>query len=178
MTEKKKGGGLSVVHDEMDYDVLDLPGLEMDTTDLNADYAGEAIDALFGVAGHVLSSEGGLQFVTKNPKFAAGAAAIVGVGSLISSYLGEKAANAEFQSQMIEAMNKISEGYAFGKANTLRAIEIIGAIAKSNIGFMAIYEPLRERVFEKEDFNLTQIEIIALVKAANEFKKTAKASIR
>ena len=75
---------------------------------------------------------------------------------------------------MIEAMGKISEGYAFGKANTLRAIEIIGAIAKSNMGFMAIYEPLRERVFEKEDFNLTQIEIMALVKAANEFKKTAK----
>ena len=75
-------------------------------------------------------------------------------------------------------MGKISEGYAFGKANTLRAIEIIGAIAKSNMGFMAIYEPLRERVFEKEDFNLTQIEIMALVKAANEFKKTAKASIR
>lgn len=178
VTEKKKGGGLSVVHDEVDYDVLDLPGLEMDTTDLNADYAGEAIDALFGVAGHVLSSEGGLQFVTKNPKFAAGAAAIVWAGSLIGSYLGEKAANAEFQSQMIEAMGKISEGYAFGKANTLRAIEIIGAIAKSNMGFMAIYEPLRERVFEKEDFNLTQIEIMALVKAANEFKKTAKASIR
>ncbi len=178
VTEKKKGGGLSMVHDELDYDELDLEGLEMDTTDLNADYAGEAIDALFGVAGHVLSSEGGQQFVTKNPKFAAGAAAAVAVGSLLSSYFNGKAANAKFQRQMIEAMNRISEGYTFGKANTLRAIEIIGAIAKSNMGFMAIYEPLRERVFEKEDFNLTQIEIMSLVKAANEFKKTAKASIR
>lgn len=43
---------------------------------------------------------------------------------------------------------------------------------------MAVYEPLRKKVFEDGDTNLTKMEIMQLAAVANEYSKTAKAKIK
>lgn len=82
------------------------------------------------------------------------------------------------QSQFTDNINKIAEGYAEGKADALRSIEIIRSIVKCNDGFLAIYEPLRKKVFDDGDLNLTKMEVMQLAAAANEYSKVAKATVK
>ena len=100
------------------------------------------------------------------------------VGASVAQYLQKLDNNAEAQKQLTDNIQAIADGYIEGKANMLRAIEIIGSIVKCNDGFMAVYEPLRKKVFEDGDTNLTKMEIMQLAAVANEYSKTAKAKIK
>ena len=42
---------------------------------------------------------------------------------------------------------------------------------------MAVYEPLREKVFDNGDLNLTKMDIMQFAAAAKEYSKVAKSTI-
>ncbi len=84
--------------------------------------------------------------------------------------------NLEQQQIILDKFPAIVDGYLDGKANTLRAIEIIRAIIKANKGFVKIYAPLRDKVF-KEGALPSKEEMQHLVIATSEYNKISKAEL-
>lgn len=171
-----RGGGLTAASDGMELSDINT---EVNIgSDLNGSSLECMIDAIAVIGDAVFDNAALSQFVEKNPKVAIGGAAVLAIGSAIYQYFDNLNANAEAQKQLTDNINAIAEGYAEGKSNMLRAIEIIGGIVKCNDGFMSVYEPLRKKVFEDGDTNLTKMEIMQLAAAAKEYSNTAKAKIR
>jgi len=84
--------------------------------------------------------------------------------------------NLEQQQIILKKFPAIVDGYLDGKANTLRAIEIIRAIIKANKGFVKIYAPLRDKVF-KGGVLPSKEEMQQLVIATSEYNKISKAEL-
>ena len=84
--------------------------------------------------------------------------------------------NLNQQAEIIELFPKVVDGYLEGKSNTLRAIEIIRAIINANKGFIKIYAPLREKVFQEGIVpSLTELQQLAI--ATNEYNKISKTEL-
>lgn len=167
------GGSMTKQQDGTDMAAIQADGLQMDLSGINIDVSGSAFNTLAVMGNAVMDNRELQQLVKDNPKVSLGIAAVATIGSAAVSYFSNLSKNADAQKQMVDAIKAISEGYTEGKANMLRAIEIIGAIVNCNRGFMSIYEPLRKKVFDDGNVNLTRDEQTKLAAAINSYKKTA-----
>lgn len=172
-----RGGGLTTAQDGIDFSSVNTTDVSLDSFELNGSSIENAVNTVAFLSDTVMDNAALSQFVDENPKVAAGVAIVAAVGAGVAQYFQNLDNNAEAQKQLTDNIQAIADGYTEGKANMLRAIEIIGGIVKCNDGFMAVYEPLRQKVFEDGDTNLTKMEIMQLAAAANEYSKTAKAQI-
>lgn len=174
-----RGGGLTMAHDK-----IGVPAIAQNsTTDFGFDGMGEtqeisAIETISFIGNTVMDDQSLLRFAFNNPKVTLGVAAVATLGTILLSMFNDEDEYAQIQSQLTDSINKIADGYTDGKAGTLRAIEIISGIVKCNDGFLAIYEPLRKKVFDDGDLNLTKMEMMQLAAAANEYSKVAKAKVK
>lgn len=120
------------------------------------------------------------KWMKKNPKLTMGAAALTFVGGALLDKLDKHtqlvSEHSEFQKEIISNIKKMADGYEEGKASSLRAIEIIKAIAKANKGFMAVYEPLREKYLENGE-NLTMQDMQAIAKATQDYKNISDSKL-
>ena len=173
-----RGGGLTTAQDGIDFSSANTTDVSLDSFELNGSSIESAVNTVAFLSDAVMDNAALSQFVDENPKVAAGFAIVAAVGAGVVQYFQNLENNAEAQRQLTDNIQVIADGYTEGKANMLRAIEIIGGIVKCNDGFMAVYEPLRKKVFEDGDTNLTKMEIMQLAAAANEYSKTAKAKIK
>lgn len=169
MTKQQDGTDMSIIHSE---------GLQMDLGSINVDVSGAALNTLAVMGNAVMDNRDLQRLVINNPKVSLGIAAVATIGSAVVSYYSNLSKNADAQKQMVDAIKAISEGYTEGKANMLRAIEIISGIVNCNRGFMSIYEPLRKKVYDDGNFNLTRDEQTKLAAAINNYKKTADAKMK
>ena len=119
-----------------------------------------------------------LDYVISNPKESIGLAAISVIGNYIAERNEKINQNLDQQTEILTSINSIVDCYETGRANTLRAIEILKAIVKANAGFTAIYAPLRSKVFEKHDISsVTMQEMQQLARATSEYNKISKAEL-
>lgn len=175
---KKGGGSLTKMQDGTDMISIQTDGLQMDVSSLNVDLSDTALTTLSAMGTAVVNNKDLQKLVKENPKVSLGIAAVATIGNVAESYFSNLNANAEAQQKMTEAIRKISDGYVEGKANMLRAIEIIEAIVKCNEGFMNIYLPLQKKVFEEKDAPLTRNDILLLASAINKYKKVSDSKIK
>lgn len=177
-----RGGGLTSVKDSMNISSIDAT-VDVNSYKLNESSMDSAMNVIANISDTILSSIDNKEmerFISKNPKAALGAAVVTGIlalGAGIKTYYKNLEANAEAQSKITDGIKAISEGYTKGKSQMLRKIEILGGIVKCNDGFMAVYEPLREKVFDNGDLNLTKMDIMQFAAAAKEYSKVAKSTI-
>ncbi len=113
--------------------------------------------------------------------FQPGKAASVGVGALaaVGAAFMENAskvsANRQQQVQIVQILDEIIPIIQNGQAGLLRSIELMKAIVQANNGFMAIYAPLREKVFTTGQYN--NQEIMELINATSAFKKISSSNL-
>ena len=121
------------------------------------------------------------KWMKSNPKFTMGAAALTFVGGALMDKLDKHtqlvSEHNEFQQTIISNLKQMVEGYEEGKFSSLRAIEIIKAIAKANKGFMAVYEPLRKKYLERGE-SLSMLDLQAIAKATQDYKNISDSSLR
>lgn len=172
------GGSMTKQQDDTDMSAIQSEGLQMDLGGINVDVSGSALNTLAVMGNAVLDNRGLQQLVKDNPKVSLGIAAVATIGTAAVSYFSNLSKNANAQKQMVDAIKAISEGYTEGKANMLRAIEIIGAIVNCNRGFMKIYEPLRKKIFDDGNISLTRDDQTKLAAAINNYKKVADTKMK
>lgn len=117
-----------------------------------------------------------MKFAVKNPKMMAGAAALNVIGNLLEERSRKINENVELQKQFIDNIGKMVDGYNSGKAGLLRSIEIIKALSKANIGFLAIYAPLRDKFFV-EGSMASMLDLHKLAKATRDYKHISDAKL-
>ena len=172
-----RGGGLTTANDEFNLSEINQ-SFKIDTSDLNISSAAVAMCTIGYMSTTFMNNASLTQFADNNPKVMTGIFAVAALSAAISQHYENIEANAEAQRKLAENISKIADGYTEGKGNMLRVLEIISGIVKCNDGFMAVYEPLKKRVFEEGNTDLTKMEIMQLAAAANEYSKTAKAQIK
>ncbi len=158
LTAQKDGVGIGAVDE--------LKGMDIS---VGMDVAANITDSLTSLAKE-LGNKDVRKFAAKNPKMAMGAAALVVVGNYLSERVEKINANNELQEQMIKSIGQMVDGYNAGKAGMLRAIEITKALSKANIGFLAIYAPLRDKFFVEGCTSATMEDLRNLAKATQEYK--------
>lgn len=93
---------------------------------------------------------------------------------VVGNYLNERVekiqANNDMQEQIVKSVSQMVDGYNAGKAGMLRAIEITKALSNANIGFLAIYAPLRDKFFVEGCTSATMADLQSLAKATQEYK--------
>ena len=141
-----------------------------DAGQLRMDSSANISSSLGGLAQAALQDKDVMKFAMKNPKMAAGAAALTVIGNLIGERVEKIDNNVELQKQFIDSIGKMVDGYNSGKAGLLRAIEIIKALSKANIGFLAIYAPLRDKFFVDGCTEASMLDLQNLAKATQEYK--------
>lgn len=137
---------------------------------LHMDSMDNVANTLNGLMSSALEDKELRKFVMKNPKMATGAAALAVVGNLLDERIEKIENNNELQEQLITSISQMVDGYNSGKAGLLRAIEVIKALSKANIGFLAIYAPLRDKFFVEECTTATMMDLQNLAKATQEYK--------
>lgn len=175
---KRKGGGLTKNSDMVEMGTVSNDGMSIDTLSLNESVGGAALGTVMSMADTVLNNKDMMQLVKNNPKMAAGIAAVAAITSGVVTYFKNMSANAEAQKQLADSMRDIATGFEAGKAGILRSVEIIAAIVKANQGFMRIYEPLRKRVFDEGDLNVTDKDLMILSKATKEYTNISHSKIK
>lgn len=130
---------------------------------------------------HALMNKQTRKWMKSNPKMTMGATALTFVGSALLDKLDKHTQlvdeHREFQKSIISNIKVMTEGYEEGKASSLRAIEIIRAIAKANKGFMAVYEPLREKYLEDGE-PLTLQDMKAIRDATRDYKNISDSKLK
>lgn len=130
----------------------------------------------------LLENKDVMKFVGKNPKASAGIALGAIIGSAVSGYVEERnekiEQNNKIQKNAIKNIRKIVDNYTKGQGALLRAIELIKAITKANSGFMQVYEPLKNKVFDNNAVSsVTMQDIQQLAIATNEYNKISLAKL-
>lgn len=149
-------------------DAMDIAHVAKDSLKMSS--AENVANTLNGLLSDTLGDKQVRKFVMKNPKMAAGAAALAVVGNLIDERVEKIKNNNELQEQLITSIGEMMDGYNSGKAVLLRAIEVIKALSKANIGFLAIYAPLRNKFFLDGCTKATMLDLQNLAKATQEYK--------
>lgn len=169
------GKNLTTATDALNIEMdLDIPDFE--SKDLTVDMIGVLDSSVRSTLDFYGSDQQMARFASENPK-----AALLSAGlNLIGEYFSKRNEvidnNLEIQQEIIESFPQVIGGYLDGKANTLRAIEVIRAIIKTNKGFVKIYAPLRNKVFVEGSFPSLQ-EIQQLAIATNEYNKISKTEL-
>ena len=128
-----RGGGLTAAQDGIDFSSVNTTDVSVDSFELNGSSIESAVNTVAFLSDAVMDNASLSQFVYENPKFAAGFATVAAVGASVAQYLQKLDNNAEAQKQLTDNIQAIADGYIEGKANMLRAIEIIGSIVKCNV---------------------------------------------
>ena len=149
-------------------DVMNVGKVSSDS--LQMDSMNNVANTLNGLMSNALEDKQLRKFVMNNPKMATGAAALAVVGNLLGERIEKIENNNELQKQLITSISQMVDGYNSGKAGLLRAIEVIKALSKANIGFLAIYAPLRDKFFVEECTTASMMDLQNLAKATQEYK--------
>ncbi len=122
-----------------------------------------------------------MAFASKNPKISAAIAAFELASSAIhvlDNHFSAVEKNAEYQKNLASELDEIVSAYTEGQGQMLRAIEIIQSIVKANTGFMAIYEPMKKKVFESNDIaGISKQELIQLAAAMKDYKSISDSKL-
>lgn len=137
---------------------------------LHMDSMENVANTLNGMLTDTLEDKQLRKFVMNNPKMAAGAAALAVVGNFLDERIDKINNNNEVQKQLITSIGQMVDGFNSGKAGMLRAVEVIKALSKANIGFLAIYAPLRDKFFIEGCTVATMRDLQNLAKATQEYK--------
>lgn len=174
------GGALAKAQDTNEMISLNQDDLNIEAFSIDSNVSGAVGNTLGTMINAVMDNRQLQQLVKDNPKMAAGIAAVAALGSAAVSYASNLYNNAKAQSQLIDTVQQLSDGYTEGKSGMLRAIEIIGAIVEANKGFMAVYEHLSKRVFVDGVTNPQQLkmDIAQLGQATSKYKRIADSKIR
>lgn len=163
LTTQKDGVQLSAMNTDMTAVTRNDSSIDMEM------HIGNTIN----MVANALNDKDTRKWIAKNPKMAVGAVALNFVGGALLDKLEKHTEMVEqhskFQKEAITKIQEIVDGYDSGQAQALRAMEIVKAIAKANKGFMQIYEPLREKVFDGGE-SLSMLDLQALAKATQEYK--------
>lgn len=163
------GKKLKTAGDSLNLD-FDLEIVGFDRQNLSVDGIGIIESTVMDTLNYYGRDRDALAYASENPK---GAALELGL-KMIGNYLSDRAEkidnNLEIQKKIMEAFPKVVEGYLEGKADTLRAIEVIRAIIHTNKGFIKVYAPLRDKLFN-EGVTPTQKELQQLVLVTKDFNK-------
>lgn len=187
--ETANGGMLTRIDDNLSglsADSVDVSGLEavgVKQTAINI--LDSSLGAVAVAVDNVLNNKAAKKYYKKNPKEALATAAVVAVGAAIDSVIDAwKERNAliarcsETQQELAANMESLVEQFLDSQAKASRAIELIGAIIKVNDGFMAIYEPLRDKVFvDRKPESVSLQELQQLVLAIKEYKSISDSKI-
>lgn len=168
---RDNAGGKSLISQKDKIDAGDAMNVDKVTSDrLQMDSMNNVANTLSGLVSNALEDKQLRKFVMNNPKMATGAAALAVVGNLLGERIEKIENNNELQKQLITSISQMVDGYNSGKAGLLRAIEVIKALSKANIGFLAIYAPLRDKFFVEECTTATMMDLQNLAKATQEYK--------
>lgn len=137
---------------------------------LHMDSMENVANTLNGLLTDTLEDKQLRKFVMNNPKMVAGAAALAVVGGFLNERIDKINNNNEMQKQLITSIGQMVDGFNSGKAGMLRAVEVIKALSKANIGFLAIYAPLRDKFFIEGCTVATMRDLQNLAKATQEYK--------
>lgn len=158
LTAQKDGVGVGAVNG--------LSGMEVS---IDMDVTANIKDSLNSLAKELINKDV-RKFAVKNPKMAMGAAALMVVGNYLNERVEKINANNDLQEQIVKSVGQMVDGYNAGKAGMLRAIEITKALSNANIGFLAIYAPLRDKFFVQGCTSATMADLQSLAKATQEYK--------
>lgn len=168
---RDNAGGKSLISQKDKVDAGDAMNVDKVTSDrLQMDSMNNVANTLSGLVSNALEDKQLRKFVMNNPKMATGAAALAVLGNLLDERIEKIENNNELQKQLITSISQMVDGYNSGKASLLRAIEVIKALSKANIGFLAIYAPLRDKFFVEECTTATMLDLQNLAKATQEYK--------
>lgn len=174
------GRTLATQKDGIDVSMQSFDLQEVTINDTSVDLDAH-INKTVDVFTHALMHKQSRKWMKSNPKMAMGAAALTFVGGALLDKLDKHTQlveeHTEFQKNLISNIKVMTEGYEEGKASSLRAIEIIRAIAKANKGFMAVYEPLREKCLENGE-PLTMQDMQAIAKATKDYKNISDSKLK
>lgn len=144
-----------------------------------------SIGAVAVAVNNVLNDKAAKKYYKRNPKEAIATAAGVAVVSAINGAIEawEKrnemiAKSLKVQEELVDKMDELAESYLDSQAKATRALELIRAIVKVNNGFMSVYEPLREKVFDdKAPSAVTMQELQQLVLAIKDYKSISDSKL-
>lgn len=153
--------------------------------DISIGVLDDTLGAVAVCVDEVLNDKAAMKYYKKNPKealvTAAGVAAVAAINSAIEAWDNrnkEIAANLRLQEQLIEDIDNVFQKYLDYEASFNRIIELSRALIKTNEGFMAVYEPLRDMVFhEKRSAEVSIQQLQQLVLAINDYKKISDTAI-
>lgn len=183
---RNNAGGKSLTSEKDFVDIkLELVNIDVPLTALKMDAIGNitnSVNNCIDVGMKLLDDKGVVDFIMKNPKTAAGITLVSLVGDVAKNYFDDRNAkiqqNNKVQKNTIENIKLMVDNYTKGQGGLLRAIEIIKAITQANRGFMQVYEPLKQKVFEEHNITaITMQDIQQLALATNEYNKISKAKI-
>lgn len=149
------------------------------------DILDSSLGAVAVAVDNVLSNKAATKYYKKNPKealaTAAGVAVVAAVNSAIEAW-NERNERIErclaTQKELVDKMDETVEQFLDSQAKAARALELIGALVKVNNGFMAVYEPLREKVFvDHKPSDVTMKELQQLVLAIKDYKSISDAKL-
>ncbi len=169
------GKNLRTAADSLNVEMdLDFP--DYDSKDLTVDMIGVLDSSVRSTLNYYGSNQQMARYASENPKAALLFAGLNVIGDYFSKRSEVIDNNLEIQQKIIESFPQVVEGYLDGKANTLRAIEVIRGIINANKGFVSVYAPLRDKVFGEGTIpSLREIQQLAI--ATNEYNKISKTEL-
>ena len=169
------GKTLKTVSDSINIDAdLDIPVFS--DKELSVDMIGLIGSSVKNTLVYYGTNKEAARKAIDDPKAAALEAGLNFIGDFFEKRAEVINNNLEQQQIILKKFPAIVDGYLDGKANTLRAIEIIRAIIKANKGFVKIYAPLRDKVFKGGVLHSKE-EMQQLVIATSEYNKISKAEL-
>lgn len=175
------GNKLTTQKDSVEMAAVKMDEVAVNTGDISMDMGANIGSTLGEIGNRLLDSKSFRKFATKNPKMAAGAAAIEVAQNLLKERNETIEKNNQLQAQLIKNIDQIVDSYNYGKGEMMRVIEIIKAIAKANKGVVKIYADLRDKYFTQNAKPIPQMEMMkdlqALAKATQEYKHISDSKI-
>lgn len=178
---RSRAGGSSLTTQK---DMLKINDLKLDMNNITLGSVGINLENVetnvlkFGAT--VLADKDTRNFMKDNPKYAAAAAGVAVVGAFVAEAMEARRQSIENdtakQKAIVRAVRDIADGYVEGQAEMYRYIELIRSLIKVNEGFMNIYEPIKNKVFNSEVVTMKDAQQLAL--ALNEYNKVSKATLK
>lgn len=175
------GNKLTTQKDSLQMGDIELNDVAIGTTDFNMSIGDNVGNTLGNITNRLMDNKSLRKFAMKNPKIAAGAAAIEVAQNLLKERNETIEKNNQLQAQLIKNIEQIVDSYNYGKGEMMRVIEIIKAIAKANKGVVSIYSELRNKYFTENPASVSRIEMMkdlqALASATQEYKHISDSKI-
>ena len=173
------GGNLEKETDMINIEDIDLSLYSVSFQGYKTNHVSDTIKKFDNVARIIVNNKNVRQFIYSNKKVATGAA-LIGVATMAMSAAADHAAKVDRiqanQANIVKDMQVIVDGYAEGRAQLYRVIEVAQSIVKANNGFMHIYNQLKTKVFDRNQM-LTLPEIQDLCKAIKSYKEISNSKI-